>query len=276
MRPHPRRSMRRQTRAQNILQWLGAVAVFAAAVGSGVFAYSVVREQQYLVVKNVAVDGNTRVETAELLEYAQVDMGASLYRVNLDVVQRNILKHPDVAKATVARLPPDTIVINVQEHRPIATVANKQGVYVVNQEGVLFRAVFPGEDLDLPVITGIARDAFVTEPERAARQISLALKAMDAHHKAGRPPDEVGEVDVDEAFGVTMQLGIPPVEVALGMDAFGDKFTRLQVLEQHLAHKKQRMTRVFLDNARHPERLAIQLETPVLAEAPPPAKPKGH
>jgi len=269
-----RRTSARKSTLPQVLRALGAAVVFCAAVGSGLMAYELVREQQYLVVKDVVVTGNVRVSAEEVLDYAQIDMGESLYRVNTDVVLRSVMKHPDLASATVSRVPPDGIKIVVQEHVPAASIAMGQGIYVVNTEGRMFRRALPGESLDLPPITGIPRAMFNDDGDGARRMLALAMRALKAHQDTGRPPEELGEIEVDEHFGITVQLGEPATEVALGMEGFPEKFARLRVLENHLKRKQQVASRIFLDNARHPERVAVELKSPILAAAQSAAAPR--
>lgn len=266
-----RRLAQKKTVAQRVLGTLGAAVVFCAAVGSGILAYQFVREQEYLVVKDVKVEGNTRISASEILDYAHIELGESLYRVNTDVVQRNVLRHPDIQSATVRRVPPDAIHIVVQEQTAAAVIALGQGIYVVNRDGKMFRRALAGEQLDLPPITGIPREMFSNAREKADKLLALAMRALKAHQESGRPPEELGEIDVDEYFGITVQLGEPATEIALGMDGFAEKFARLRILEAHLKRKNQKASRIFLDNARHPERVAVELTPPILAAAPPSA-----
>ncbi len=233
-----------------------------ASVASGLFAYRFVKEQEYLVSKHVDVQGHQRINAQDILEYAQVPMGEPLYNVPVEAIQRAVLRHPDVATVLVARVPPDRIVITVAEHQPMATVAVGQGVYVVNQEGALFRRTQSGEDMDLPVITGIPRGLFTEDQARAQTLVQEALAAVRAHAKAGRAQDELMEVDVEEQSGVTLRLGNPPVEVVLGRGNLDSKLTRLQALERHLQQRHEKPLKVFLDNTRHPERVAVQLAAP--------------
>ncbi|MEW5849020.1 MAG: FtsQ-type POTRA domain-containing protein [Myxococcota bacterium] len=235
------------------------------SVAAGVGAYELTREGQYLIVNKVTVQGHSRIPTEELLEYASVPQGISLYSVRPDVIQRAVMRHPDVATAMVRRVPPDEIVITVSEHAPMATVALNSGVYLVDREGRTFRRAFGGEALDLPVVTGIPREWFNTEAERAGRMLQLALRGQQAHLAAGRPATELTEIQVDEAAGLTLRLGDPGMEVDLGHDGFAEKFQRLAVLEKVLKARKQEASRVFLDNARHPERVALRLREPELA-----------
>ncbi|MBI5494232.1 MAG: FtsQ-type POTRA domain-containing protein [Deltaproteobacteria bacterium] len=261
---------RRRTRRspwRKVLKAFQLGLAFSAAVGSGLLAYRLVREQEYLVVKKVEVTGTEQVGAEEVLDYAQVPMGASLYRVNTESIQRAVLRHPHLASAMVQRVPPQTIAINVTEHRPVATVAVGNGVYVVNQDARMFRRTQAGEAMDLPVVTGIPRDHFQDDPARAEALLREAVAALHAHAQAGRPAAEVSEVEVDPTYGVILRLGSPLVEVVLGRGDLAGRLQRLAALEAHVKRAGQSISRVFLDNGRHPERVAVQLNTPVLAAA---------
>jgi cell division protein FtsQ len=241
--------------------------VFALTVTSGIATYWLLKEQPYLVVKDVQVEGAERVGVAEIMEYAQVPMGEALYRVGVDALARAIARHPDIAAATVTRVPPDIIRIHVVEHVPLAAVALGQAVYLMSKEGKLFRRVQRGEALDLPVITGISRENYSADPERAEKLLRLAVEVLGAYGRTGRPGKEISAVDVNEALGATLMLGDPIMEVDLGYGMFEEKLRRLALVESHLRRKSQKAERVFLDNARHPERVALRIR-PLAALAP--------
>jgi cell division protein FtsQ len=253
------------SRAWRILQPTLAV---CAAVGAGVVAFRMAREGQYLVVKQVVVQGNRAAPAEEITAYAAVPEGVGLYDVDVEAVRRAVSEHPLVARATVRRVPPDQVLIEVSEYEAVATVALGNGLYLLDREGRAFRRAQPGEGLDLPVVTGVPRAMFSDAPEQATALVRLALGAMEAHHRAGRPPEELTEVRVDEAAGVTLRLGEPGVEVVVGRTGLDGKLARLKVVEAELRARKEQASQVFMDNDRHPERVAVRLRAPLLAQVP--------
>ena len=270
---HLRSRHRRHGAWQRTLQWVRNAAVCLVTGVCAWQAFLWVREQQYLVVKNVVVQGNQRVPVADILEMAAIPMGLALYRVQPELVARAVMRMPDLATCMVSRVPPDQITITVTEHEPVATVALGHGVYLVNREGEPFRRAVPSEALDLPVITGIARDAFSTDRSAAMALLRLALGGMDAHHAAGRPAAELAEVRVDAATGVSLMVGTPPAEVVLGHGDYPAKLKRLSVVEKHLKREKQSAAWVFLDDSRHPERVAVRFSETSVAVAAGAARP---
>jgi cell division protein FtsQ len=260
-------SRRRRRQSNKVLQqvWMvvQALSVLAAAVGGGVLAYEHFRQQQYLVVKNVQVVGNHRIPTEEILDYAQVPMGAPLYRAGTDAVHKSLMLHPDIHQASVRRVPPDTLVLEIVEHVPVATVTAAQGVYLVNTEARLFRRAQAGEDLDLPVITGVPPALFQDDQSGAQKLMAEATAVVVAWRDAGRDLNDLKELEMDADFGVTLRVGALPTEVALGRGNVADKLRRLRAVEAKLAGRSQQAARVFLDNARHPERVALLIHSEV-------------
>ena len=247
----------RQHRTRTLMGSVQLAAVVGVAVAAGVAAYDYFSRQDYLVVKNVKVTGNQRVPTQEVLDYAQVPLGVALYRAHTDAVQAGVLMHPDVAAAQVRRVPPDMLVIEVVEHVPVAVAALGQGIYLLDAEGHPFRRAWPGEDLDLPVVLGIERSLFVQDAAQAQALLDEAVAAVVAWKTAGQDADRLVDVEVNRWFGVTLHVGGLPTEVALGRGNLATKLARLGALEAHLGPDAHSIRRVFLDNARHPERVAL-------------------
>lgn len=239
------------------------VAVLAAAVGGGVLAYDYFRQQQYLVVKNVVVKGNQRVSTEELLDYAQVPMGAPLYQAQTDAFEKSLLLHPDIQAAKVRRVPPDTLVLEVVEHVPVATVVAASGVYLVNTQGRLFRRTQAGELLDLPVMTGVDPKLFQNDLPRAQKLVSDAVEVLRVWELAGQDLKDLNELEMHEDFGATLRVGTLPTEVALGRGKLEDKLARYAAIQKHLHKQDQQLEKIFLDNTRHPERVALLVHQPV-------------
>lgn len=108
------------------------------------------------------------------------------FTVNVDAVQHAVTALPWVAEASVRRVWPDTLAINVTEQTAIAMWA-KGGL--VNQQGVLFKPEVITFPQSLPVLDGPAgMERNLTEYYRLAQQIIEPLELrihqlrMDSRH----------------------------------------------------------------------------------------------
>jgi hypothetical protein len=88
---------------------------------------------------------------------------------------RALQADPWVAPATLARRLPGEVLATIVEHRPAALV-QLGGLYVLDEEGRLFKRAAPEDGLDLPVVTGLSREAW------AERKPELQLRLFGALH----------------------------------------------------------------------------------------------
>jgi len=126
-----------------------------------------------LGVRAVAVSG-TRIASADQVQVAAaVEPGTPLARVDTDAVADRIRQLPPVGSVVVSRSWPNTLVIEITERVPLATVAVADGYGILDAEGVLFQVVRrrPG---DLPLVR-VDRPGPSDAATRAALTVVRAL-----------------------------------------------------------------------------------------------------
>lgn len=160
------RARRRRLRAARPwLAFLGTVLVLASA-GAIVYATPL------LGVAHIRVEGATLVTPDEVRAAAAVAPGTPLARVDVAAVGRRVGGLPPVARATVTRSWPDTLVVRVVERTGVAAVPVGGRYAVVDATGVVFRTVAAAPDL--PVVK-LARPGPDDATTRAALTVVAAL-----------------------------------------------------------------------------------------------------
>jgi cell division protein FtsQ len=86
-------------------------------------------------IREVRVVGNGRLTSAEVLELGGVRRGNNLFRLSPGGVEDGLLRSPWVADARVDRRWPSTVVVRVEERRPVAWVRGPDGPVVVSGDG---------------------------------------------------------------------------------------------------------------------------------------------
>lgn len=99
-----------------------ALVAFALALGLYSFLNS-----PYFHVAAVTVEGNRAVSAAEVRDLASVYPGDKLLQVDLRKLAARVASHPRVRHVHVDRRLPDTLLIVVQEHVPVAWVVPLDG-----------------------------------------------------------------------------------------------------------------------------------------------------
>ncbi|MCC7074513.1 MAG: FtsQ-type POTRA domain-containing protein [Deltaproteobacteria bacterium] len=243
---------------------LGLAALSALAV---VKLASLLENSELLPLKTVTVHGADGPRVDEVLAYAALPLGTPLLSIDATDVAARVAQHPFVARAAVRRVPPDAVVIDVEQRIPMAAVAAGE-LYLVDRDGNIMKSARAGDGLDLPIITGIpASDIADGGADEVVRG---ALFRLDAHARAGRPGGALAEIAFVPGVGFELVLE-DGLRVRVGDDAsetqFLDKLGRLDAVLRRLASAGARASFIHLDDDRRPERAAVRLRT--VAETPP-------
>lgn len=208
---------------------MGATFALVAAV------WFVVRPER-MWVEHVDFVGNVRAVDGELRHLANLRNGTRWWEVDVDGVARGVEAHPWVKSARAWRVFPSTVVVQVEEHAPVAMVSWKDDLFYVDREGTPFLRAH-ADDLNHPIISGLT-------PELGRRNTAIPwlvlhdalwlLDELDARRLI--PRDHVSEVSFMPSRGFTLQttgasLGKPTTRVLI---APGDYERQLQHLSQVL------------------------------------------
>ncbi len=226
----------------------------ALGVGLGLGAYQVavfLRTSAYLSVRRIEVNGTSHTSMEELLQATGLRSGANIFSVDLDLARRRLQGHPWVKRASVKRVVPDRIVVEIEEQRPAALVS-LEGLYLVNPEGEVFKRLQPGEAIDLPIITGIERSRFSEDPARTLRRIRAALAMIDRVERTACLHEHIialAEIHTDDLLGTTLVLDPGALSVRLGRDAPEARLPVLCRLLDELQRRDIAAHTVLLDHA---------------------------
>ncbi len=241
------------------LAMLSAVAVVKLA--------ALLENSELLPLKTVTVHGADGPRVDEVLAYAALPAGTPLLSIDTTEVAARVAQHPFVARAAVRRVPPDAVVIDVEQRIAVAALAAGD-LYLVARDGSIMKSARAGDGLDLPVITGIAA---ADVADGTARDVLRgALYRLDAYARGGRPGGGLAELAFVPGVGFELVLD-DGLRVRVGDDAsesqFVDKLGRLDAVLRRLASAGARASFIHLDDDRRPERAAVRLRP--VAETPP-------
>jgi cell division protein FtsQ len=124
-----------EARRRRVPGWLLVLtgAVVAVVVGTWLALNS-----SLVDVREVTVEGTSRLTTGQVLAAAHVTGGDSLFRVDSAAVERRVEQLKPVDSATVTRQWPHGIVIRVVERRAVAVVTSGADPMLLDLEGVAF------------------------------------------------------------------------------------------------------------------------------------------
>ena len=248
---------RRRQLARILRLCLPTLFALSALGGLGAIGYRRALAGDLLRIQEIRFHGLSRIHPDELLALVPVQRGDHLLRVDPAAVEAALLRDPWVARAEVRRRLPPALDVEVAERRALALV-DLGGLYLVDARGAVFKRAAPGDGLDLPVVTGIERDAWTDRRAEVEPLLAGAL-ALEAAWAAERldGPAPISEIHVDADFGTTVTTA-GGAEIRLGQRDLEAKLSRLSRLLPALAAEGRKPEVIHLDNRRHPEWVTVR------------------
>ena len=206
----------------------------AAGITGGVAAARfLLYSPQMLLLKpeQIELTGNHIVGRETVLQQFVRDRNRSVLRVPLSERRAQLEQLPWVESASVQRILPNTIRVELTERTPVAFLRNGTELALIDAHGVILGRP-AGEDLHFPIVTGLS-DAIPRE-EREKRMQTYQEFLRDAELVRGGSSDRVSEVDLSNAkdlravmTGLTSPADSQAVTIHFGSGDFTGKYRML-------------------------------------------------
>ena len=222
-----------RTRRWPDINWPLLMRVFWFVASAAFIAWGILQLQRpdVLPIKKIQALGTFDHVDESMLRTVVAGTGeAGYFSVNIDRVQRAVEELPWVAQASVSRLWPDTLAINIQEQKAYALWA-KGGI--VNQHGVLFFPQQKTYPAALPVFDGpVGMQRNMTEHYQ---QASKVIAPLNLH---------IQKLSMDSRRAVSLQLS-NGIRVILGRDDLQGRLQRFaRVYKKVLAARANDIARI--------------------------------
>jgi cell division protein FtsQ len=171
---------------------LASVAGLTAAVyGTRFLLYS----PAMLLLKpdQIEVNGNRIVSREAVLQQFVHDRNRSVLQVPLDTRRSQLEQIPWVESASVQRILPNRLRIELTERTPVAFARNGNELALIDAHGVILDRP-RGEELHFPIVTGVSEDLPRDQREKRMQTYEEFLKDVDLVR--GGSSDRVSEVDL--------------------------------------------------------------------------------
>jgi cell division protein FtsQ len=250
-------------RCRKPLSWLARAAVLAAvtagAVAGGRLLEQHVRSAKAFATHEIEISGAQRLSRADVLTAAGLALGQNVFEVSPEQARDKLSLHPWVADASVTRRLPGTYRIQVREQQP-AALLQLEALYLVSEEGTVFKQLAPEDTSDLPVITGVDPRQFRADVAFRTSLLVNAVALLHDYRDVGlwhREP--IAEIHAEGEDAFSMYVGKDAMLVRLGERPFRKKLRRLRGILDELRDDSGRPAYVYLDNVRRPDRVAVRL-----------------
>ncbi|MDP3156309.1 MAG: FtsQ-type POTRA domain-containing protein [Archangium sp.] len=229
--------------------------IFIAVGGNEAWKWAHTARQ--FALADVRVSGQSESTDVELVRLGGVLLGQNLLAMDVRAMERSIATHPWVKSVSVTRRLPSHLTIEVVEHRAIATLTLGD-LYLVNEEAEPFKRIKPGDAVDLPLVTGLDRDALTERREGALASLREALTLIDAYAaEPGVESQPLSEVNIHPE-GITAVTATGQ-EIEFGEGDVLPKLGRLARVRKELHARSMVAEVIRLDNRTRPSWVAVQL-----------------
>jgi len=215
---------------RRILVWtiVGAAGVTTSITAVRFLLYS----PQVLLLKSdqIELTGNHIVSREAVLQPFARDRNRSVLRVPLDA-RRSQLEELPVESASVQRILPNRIRVELTERTPIAFLRDGSELALIDAHGVILDRP-EGEDLHFPIVAGLPES--MPREEREKRMQTYQEFLRDADLVRSESSDRVSEVDLSNAkdlrvvmTGLTSATDSQAVTIHFGNSDFTGKYRML-------------------------------------------------
>lgn len=202
-------------------------------------------------VRALTYEPTAHVDDDELRRLMALEPGTNILSLDLDAIAGRIAAHPWVERASVVRVLPDALHVEVTEHVPAAVLLAGE-FFLLDTKGTAFKPLDRGERGLLPVVSGIDRAMLLARPAEAEARIARALEALERYVQKRRP--RLSEIHVGDAGAVTLYTAELGTQLQLGRGDLGPALARYDALRAALADEADKLAVVHLDGTGGPDR----------------------
>lgn len=154
-------------------------------------------------IKEVVINGARMLSDEEIRTMASIPVSENLFFTNFFRAKSNLSKITAIKSFRIYRMPPATVLINIKEREPIATVVFPERSYLIDDQGYLINRN-PNITLNisnlagLPIVSGIKEDQILKAEkvdDKNARVIAEIIAKLSPFLEAGKMQLELGGLE---------------------------------------------------------------------------------
>lgn len=203
--------------------------------------HSLERDARFRIAgtEDIQAAGLTEVSRTEMMPVFGEDIGRNIFFVPIDQRRRQLEGIPWVERATVMRVLPDQIRVDVVERQPVAFTRHGEQIGLVDANGVLLAmapATMAKHHYSFPVLTGIdPGDSADSRKERMDVYLRM-MAELDAGGKHNS--EQISEIDLTDPEDARVLMPEQGADILahLGEDHFLERYERYQA---HIAEWRQ-------------------------------------
>lgn len=185
---------------------------------------------EFFWIKNIAIQGCTKVNPADIRKIAGLDYMTSMFDVDNERLRAEFMEQPWVRDARIDKNWPDEISIRIEEYTAAALlvqgVPGEEKLVYINRNGKAIAPVAPGDNLDYPVVTG--KNTIPEEEGELLYEDAVAFLHLIGQNNPNLPAQLVSEINFDPSEGLIVRLVNYPFPIFFGRGEVKKKYRQLR------------------------------------------------
>lgn len=181
-------------------------------------------------IKKIAIHGCHETSRIEIKGIAGIDYKTSMVAISERNIRERLLAHNWIRDAQVEKVWPNQLQISVYEHTAAALLVKENDteseIVFVNSHGEIIAPIEPGDDLDLPVITGLSTVAEEDKDQLYGNAVQFLQ--LIARNNPNLPAQSVSEINLDAKEGIIIRLVDFPFPIYFGRGEVVKKYRQLR------------------------------------------------
>jgi cell division protein FtsQ len=229
---------------------------------------------------NIQATGLTEVSRGQLLPVFGEDIGRYIFFVPVSERRKELEAIPWIEHATVMRVLPDQIRVNVVERQPVAFTRHGQQIGLVDASGVLLDmspATMAEHHYSFPVVTGI--DPGDKPTSRLARMAIYGRLMAELDANKQRYSEQISEIDLTDPEDARVLMPAQGADILahFGEDHFLERYQRYTA---HIAEWRQQYPKLAAVDLRYDHQVVLEMASGVdrtqpTGDSPDAVKPSG-
>jgi cell division protein FtsQ len=245
---------------------LGALVVLGAIVTvANLSKIYLQRDARFRITgaSHIQAVGLTEVTRAQLLPVFGEDIGRNVFFVPLNERRKALEAIPWIQKATVMRILPDEIRVDIVERKPVAFTRHGQQIGLVDESGVLLDmapAAMAAHHYSFPVLTGI--DAGDKPASRQARMAVYQRMMGELDGNGQHNSEQLSEIDLTDPEDARVLMPEQGTDILahFGEDHFLERYQRYK---EHIAEWRQQYPNLAAVDLRYEHQVVLDMASGV-------------
>ena len=216
---------------------------------------------------SIEIAGTQTVSRRQVMEVFGADLGRNIFFVPLDERRRRLEALPWVESATVIRLLPDRLRVDLIERTPVAFVRMGSRISLIDRNGVVMELP-RSRKYSFPVIKGMNE----SEPlsTRAARMQMYSALMRELDSEGAHYSQDLSEVDLSDSEDAKVVVADPGGAVLIHLGG-SDFLRRYKIYLAHLQEWRQQFQKVESVDLRYERQIVVNPDSGLRPANPHPA-----